>query len=337
MTATKLPIGRALLIKAEPSYNGGGTLSASTDGILVTDDIVPTHEYAHDGARRQPPGMAGYMRRVAPAGPRITFPFAHEAKGAAVAYSASVVPSVHRALLAAGFDGAVTVTGGSEKWDYTPTPLTGTPTSLAAEVYGRGQKYPVTGIYLNLESIEFGDGMVPHWTFQARGLRGAVSDVSFPSITYPTLTTEPPKSAGLVLTFGSFTTNAIIRSGSLKMNRELGWRANLNAASGDAGLSPGRRTPTIELLFEATALVGSPFHTSAGLDPYKLYEAGTELTAQIDIGSVQYNRFSIIPGKLQMMGPPVEESDEGAALWRVTCQCNPTSVNNNDDTTIRFN
>lgn len=335
MIATKLPIGRALLIKAEPSYNAGGTLAAATDGILVTDDLVPSHEYAHDGSRKQPPGMAGYMRRVAPAGPRLSLPFGHEAKGAAAAYSASVVPSAHRAFLASGFDGAVTTTPGSEKWDYTPTPLTGTPTSLVAEVYGRKQKYPVTGVYLNIESIEFGDG-VPLWNFLLRGLRGTVADAALPAITYPTLTTEPAKSAGMALTLGGFTTNAIVRGGSFRMNRELGWRANKNAASGDAGLSPGRRTPQLEVLIEAPNLVGTPFHSAAGIDPYQLYEAATEIAGQINFGSVQFNRWKLIFGQLQLMAPPVEESDEGAALWRLQFQCNPTSVNNNDDVTIRF-
>src|SRR5687767_6917379 len=117
MTATKLPVGRALLLKIEASYNAaGGSVAAATDGVLVCDDLMPTLEYAHDGRRRQPPGMGGHMRGVAPAGPRLNLTVPHEFKGAGAAYSASVFPSLHRLLLAAGFDGAGSFSGGSEKW-----------------------------------------------------------------------------------------------------------------------------------------------------------------------------------------------------------------------------
>jgi hypothetical protein len=177
---TKLDLARALLIKAESSYGAGGSVSAATDGILVCQPIQPTINYLHTGERRTPPGMAGYMRRVTPAAAELAFSFQHEAKGAAAAYSASVFPSLHRALLAAGFDGAVTLTGGSEKWDYTPTPVTGTPTSLLAELYANGEKYPATGVLLNLESIDFSDLGPPLWTFSARGIKGTFADVACP-------------------------------------------------------------------------------------------------------------------------------------------------------------
>lgn len=336
MTATKLPVGRALLFKIESAYNGGGSLSTSTDGVLVCDAMEPTHEYAHDGRRRQPPGMAGHMRGVAPAGPRLTLTVPHEFKGAGAAYSASVFPSLHRLLLAAGFDGAGSFSGGSEKWDYTPTPIGTTPSSALAEIYGRGQKYPVQGIYLNLERVEWGDGGLPLWSFLLKGLRGAVADVALPSVTYPALSIEGPKAIGSsLLTFGSWSTNAIVKGGSFAMNRETFWRANQNATSGDAGLSVGRRGPVLELLVESTSLVGSPYHTSAGLDPYLLYEAATEITGQVQFGSTQYNRLKLIPGKLQLMAPPVEEVVDGSACWRLTCACNPSTINGNDDITIR--
>lgn len=336
MSATKLELVRALLIKAEASYLAGGSVAAATDGILVVDEIQPTLETLHDGARRMPPGMAGNMRRVPPAGRNLTFAFGHEAKGPGVAYSASVFPSIHRALLGAGFDGAGTFGGGTEKWEYTPTSGTGTPTSLLGELYAREEKYPFTGGYLNLERLAFEDLGIPLWNFQARTVCGTIADSAVPAVTYPALTIEPPAAVNIVFTLGSWTTTAVVRGGSLAMNRALGNRANQNAASGNAGFSPGRRSPTLEILVEATDLVGSPFHTSAGLDPYLFYAAATEVSFQINIGSVQYNRWKIIPGKVQMTAYPTLEGDEGGQLWRLPFQCNPTTVNGNDDVMFRF-
>jgi hypothetical protein len=335
MAAPKQNTWRALLAKAEASYLGGGSVAAADDGILLAGPITPTLTYLHDGSRRQPPGMAGNMRRVAPSGAELAFPIVHEMKGAGSAYSASVTPSGHRLILASGFDGAVTTTGGSEKWDYTPTPFSGTPTSLVCELYEREEKWPVTGVYLNLESIEWADQGVPLWTFQARGVPGTIADSAIPSVTYPFLTGEPPKAVNIGLTIGDFTTAAVSRSGRFAMNRTLSPRANQNASAGHKGFTPGRRNPTLEVVIEATAFVNSPYHTSAGLNPYLLYEAATEVAFSVTFGSVQYNRIKLITADLQMTAPPTPEEDGDTALWRCMFQMNPSSVNNSDDVTIR--
>lgn len=336
MTAPKLSVYRGLLAKAEVAYGDATAVSNTTDGVLVVNDMVPTHAYVHDGGRKQPPGMAGNMRRTPPSGAGAEFSIEHEAKGFAAAYSASNVPSVHRLILASGFDGAVTTTGGSEKWDYTPTPKGTALTSLSMELYGRETKFPVNGVYLDMKIASETAGDVPLWTFTAKGRAGTRADSAIPAITYPTLTTEPPKTTTLTMVMGSFTTNNVVRSWSCSLNRQIGLRGNQNAASGHAGFSPGRRSVMMEVLIEATDLVGSPYHTSAGLDPYLLWEAGTEIDLSLIVGTVQYNRFKLIAAKGQMAAPVSEEDDEGASLWRLKFQCNPSSVNNNDDLTIRF-
>lgn len=335
MSAPKLSVYRGVLLKAESTYGDATSVSNTADGFLVTNDIVPTHDFAHDGGRRSPPGMGGNMRRVAPSGRSTFYEMHHDAKGFAAAYSASDVPSAHRAILASGFDGAVTTTGGSEKWDYTPTPKGTTPTSHSVELYGRETKFPVNGVYYDLK-IDSPDMGVPNWVFMAKGRAGTTADSAIPAITYPTLTTEPPKATTITFTMGDFVSNAVVRSWSFALNRQIGFRANQNAASGHAGFSPGRRNPQFEVLLEATDLVNSPYHTSAGLDPYNFFGNATEVAFQLQTGTVQYNRWKLIAGKVQMANAVVEEDDEGAALWRLTLQCNPSSVNNNDDITIRF-
>lgn len=337
MSATKLAIARALLLKAEASYNAGGTVTGTADGFLMCEPTVPTLTPLHDGARRgTPPGMGGNLRRVAPSAFEIAFQLMHEAKGAAAAYSASVFPSVHRALLGAGFDGAVTTTASSEKWDYTPTPLSGTPTSLLGELYARAEKYPFTGAYLNLERLAWDDLGIPLFTFGVRGLLGTIADAAIPTVTYPTLTTEPPRAVNIGFTLGSWTTTAVVRSGSLQMQREIMPRANQNGATGHAGFSPGRRNPVFECLVEAPALVATPFHTSAGIDPYQFFSNATEVAAQVSFGSTQYNRLKVILGRVQMSQPVQLEEDGPTALYRLTFQVNPTSMSLNDDVTIRF-
>lgn len=336
MSAPKLSVYRGLLAKAETAYADAAAVSNTADGILVVSDMVPAFEYVGTGERRpnNAPGMAGNMRKVAPAGRGVSYNAEHEMKGAAAAYSASAFPSGHRLILASGFDGAVTTTGGSEKWDYTPTPKGTAPTSLSTELYGRETKYPVSGVYADFR-VEAEAGQIPLWTFAMKGIGGTIADAQIPAITYPTLTTEPPRFVSASFTLGSFTTNAVVRSFSFALNRAVGLRKNGNN-TGHSGFSPGRRNPTLEVLIEATDLVGSPYHTSAGLDPYLLFDNATEMDFSITIGATQYNRWKLIPGKVQLMAPVQEEDDEGAALWRLQLQCNPTTANANDDVTIRF-
>lgn len=339
MSATKLNIARALLLKAEASYNAGGTVTATADGFLLAEPTTPTITPLHDGSRRPsaPPAMGGNMRRVPPTAFEIAFPILHEAKGAAAAYSASAFPSVHRAVLGSGFTGAVTTTGGSERWDYTPDALSATPTSLLGELYARKEKYPFAGGYLTLDSIEAAELGVPLWTFGLRGILGTIADAAIPAVTYPTLTTEPPRAVNIGFTLGDFAANAVVRSWALRMNHEIAARANQNAAGGHAGFSRGRRNPVFECLVEAPNLVGSPYHSSTGIDPWNFFANATEVAAQLSIGSVQYNRYSLLFGRVQMAQPVQLEDDGPTALYRLTLQVNPTSMSLNDDVTIRFN
>jgi hypothetical protein len=84
-------------------------------------------------------------------------------------------------------------------------------------------------------------------------------------------------------------TNAIVRKWQIKAGREIAPRMNQNAG-GHAGFSIGRRTPQLEVTYETPSLVGSPFHSSAGIDPYQLFDLATPLAFSLQVGSVQYNR-----------------------------------------------
>jgi hypothetical protein len=339
MSATKLPTIIGLTGKLEASYGAGGSPSNATDRILLEEPAEPSLEYAYDGARQPAPAMFGYLRRATPIGRGGSVAFKVAAKGAGAAYGASVLPNIHNLLRMAGFDAAIVTTGGSETVTYTPSlsPTLGG-AALASGVfncYARAQVFPITAAYLDL-AITADAPHHPVWEFSLKGLIGAIADTVVPSITYPTLTLDPPKSANVAFTLGNFT-GAVLRSWSLKLGRQIGMRMNHNAAGGHGGFVVGRRTPVLEVLLEASSLQATPFHAATAIDPYNLYDAATQLDCSLQIGSVQYNKWKFTAGKVQIMAPPTEENEDGAALWRLQLQCNPATISASDDLTFLFN
>lgn len=337
MSSAKTITVIGLLAKIEASYNAGGSLSTSTDGIQLNEWAEFSPEYANDGARAAPPGTTGYQRRVASSGRTGSPTFKIEPKGAGAAYSASVVPHGHVLRRAAGFDAAVTTTGGSEKWDYTPSAGPTGYASLVASLYGRGELYPFTGVYLDY-SVGADGPVIPIEEYAAHGLLGDATDVSVPTITYPLGAIDPPKSVGASLfSLGNFT-GAILRKWSFKLGRTIGPRLNQNTAAGHAGFGVVRRTPQLEVTVEATTRQTTPFHAATAIDPDKLYDAATSLAVAINIGSTQYNRWKLTGPAAQIMTPPryEGEADNGAAVWSLTLQLNPSAINLNDEVKITY-
>ena len=325
-----------LLAKKEVTYNGGGSPSAATDGVLIDENLKIPASYANDGSRPAPPGILGHQRRVVPSARVVSFPIKVSAKGSGAAYSSTVAPSGINVLLqAAGFDAAVAIGAGTESYTYTPTPFANTPTSSVLNAYGRNQMYAITGAYTDLV-LEAQGPVVPTWVFTAHGvMAGAITDVALPAITYPALTLDPPKATNITFTLGSLTA-AVVRKFTLKMGRHLAPRLNQNAG-GHAGFAPGRRAPQLDVTFEATSLTGTPFTTSSLIDPYQLFEAGTTLACSLNVGTVQYNRWSLTAGNAQIMAAPLDEDDGPTAMISLSLQLNPTAINNNDDVTFLFN
>jgi hypothetical protein len=176
-------------------------------------------------------------------------------------------------------------------------------------LYARGEAYAVKGVIGNW-SFAFDNPGPPQHTVSISGFQSsAITDATLPSITYPHLTVDPPNANGVTLVIGSFTTNAVCYSGSFNMNRTVEPRVALTSGTGHEGFIPGGYSPELTLVVEATAFVGSPFHTSAGLDPWLLREAATKITASIQFGSTQFNRWKLTLSNAQ--------------LFRVT----PTAVN----------
>lgn len=325
----------ALLAKLEASYNAGGAPSPTTDGILLEERPKLTLAYANDGARPATGLTLGHQRRAKPTGRTGSFPVKHAAKGAGAAYSASVWPSLHVLLRAAGFDAAVDTTLGAEKYTYTPTPGPTGYASASLSAYLRGELVPLTGVLADLTSWAFQGPHVPVFEFALQGLVGAISDAGVPAITYPGLALDAPRAVNVTFTLGNLT-QAVVRSATLKLGRKLTPRLDVNSAAGHAGFAPGERAPTLEVVYETPALATTPFTAAATIDPYQLYDAGTPVACSLAIGGTQYDKYHWAFPAAQIEKAPEEADDGPVACTKLSLQLNPSTIAANDDLSIIF-
>lgn len=338
MSSTKHTEGLGMLVKVETTY-GTDAAPASTDAVRFVKprpDIAIRH--AFDGAVGIQNGGYGVHMRIAPNGRNSTLTIRMHAKGRGAAYTSSSVevPDIHRLLRACGFAAANTATGGSEKWDFTPTTATGTPASVTIWVYTRGELLKFTGGYGSVKITAEGIG-IPVWEFTFVGIMAqAVTDVTLPSLTYTVPTVVPVAASGVTLAFANLTTPKL-RSMTFDLGRTYDqMRQDQIAAGGLAGFQPGPREPTIELLVETSALQGSPYTATSAFEPYLLVANATSGAFSYTCGSVQYYRWKLISAQAQVIGEP-ELVDEGnVALSRLRLR--PYVVGDQDasDLTLRF-
>lgn len=326
---TKVIKGFGLTSKLEASYNAGGSLSPSTDGVqmeeLATFKITP----ANDGSRPTPPGGLGSQRRVAPSAFTGDLTCKVAPKGAGAAYSASVVPNIHTLLRSCGFDGAVTTTGGSEKWEYTPIAPGSTVASLVQGIYGRGQLYPFQGV-LGDFTLTIPAGGIPIFEYHGMGIAAQPTDVTLPMITYPNLGQDPPKATNIGFQINSVPFAFVIREVRIKWGRKVSPRLDANAAGVHAGLWGQSRTPTMEIDVETPA--------SSLMDLWQMFTAAPgQFGWQLTIGTAQYNKYVILGPTAQQMALPDEKADGEVSISTLPLQLNPSAVSANDEMLIRFN
>lgn len=283
--------------KEEATYGTAVALSTTADGIQLQfenrDYPWVTLDYAFDGDLGASVGNLGTVLRAAKGGQSVSYEAPTRAKGAGAAYSAAVVPSIHKLLKASGFDAAVTTTTTVEKWTYTPTAPGVTYASLTAELYGRGEKVPIVGCIADW-SFDFPNQAPPMHKFKLSGiLNGNITDVATPTMTYPLTSVQAALAQNVAFTLGSLTTNAVVLSGSFTLGREILARSVLSGSAGHLGFIPRGRMPECKVVLEATALVGSPFTGASAFDPYQLESSGQSLAFAITFGSTQYNRWKL--------------------------------------------
>lgn len=312
------------VLKTESSYGAGATVNNATDGILSDDMPKIAPIYANDGKRPAPPSALGSQRGVVPSGKTFDLQgFKHSPKLPGSAFSNSVFWTAHNPLRWCGMDAAVTLTGGSEKWVYTPTPGPTGYASGAGNIYVRGELWPVSAI-LGDWVWQFKGPEVPYFTFNFKGLLGQYSDTLPPSITYPYDSRDPLKAVSLPV-FSLFgVSQATCREATIKYGRTLKDRLDV-VAGGSLGHAPERRNPTLEVLIETPAIATEDF--------FSAWEAATVGAFSMQVNTVQYNRLKWA-GNVQLSAPPKLEDDGAVALSRLTFRLLPSAMGANDDISI---
>lgn len=322
-----------LMGKDEAGYGAGGSLVASTDALqLWLEDrtgIPITPDYLHDGKVGPAPGSLGNLLRSAARGRFATLDAATFFRGGGAAYSASLKSSLHRFIAWCGHDWVGSFLGGSEKWTATPTLDTGTMASAVMEAYTRLEKYPMTGVVGNWR-YEFSDrGFMKH-TFELRGILGQVVDAAVPSLTYPTQTLAVPDVAGLVVILGNLT-GAVVKRGSFNMNRKLQERTGANFSDLHGGFIQSGYDPMWELEIEQESFVGSPFTGASTIDPWRLFEAGTQFAFSVaQVAGGQYNRWTHAAVQAQIKAKPEVTSVNGVPCIKLQIEPKVSTAIAND-------
>lgn len=297
-TPAKLLHVLALLAKEETTYGSAIALTTTADGVQLQykdrhQGAPMTFKYAYDGALGPSVGALGQVKRVSPSGYSIEGDLPTQCRPGGAAYSAVVVPSIHRLLKAAGFDATVNTTASSESWTYTPTQSTTTFTSLSLGLYTRGELWAIAGGIMGCK-FDFANPAPPIFTFPTRGIATLPTDVAAPIVTYPLQAVQPPLASSIALTLGNLTTNAVVMSGSFDLQRNVdNPRVAVSAAGAHLGYTPGDRSPIVKIMLEATALTGAPYTASAAFDPYNLRDKAPSFAFALKFGSTQYNRYTL--------------------------------------------
>ena len=338
MSSAKHTLAGGALVKVESTYGTDASPSTSTDAVRFFERPEITLGYAYDGNRDVANGSAGRIVQQTPKGrfADITHKVQVRGRGAAYTSSSVTVPDVHALLRACGLDAANTTTGGSEKWDFTPTAVTGTPTSATYWGYAKGEVIKATGCYGSFKITADGIG-IPVWEFALKGIAAtAVADATLPSLTYTVPTIVPPTATNIAFTLGNFT-GGVVRSFTFDLGRSIdNPRQNQNASAGHAGFTPGERAPVLEVVVEKTSLQGSPYHATSAIDEYQLVDNATSgLACSLVVGGTQYNRWKLVMAQAQVTAAE-QQGDGPAALVKLTIKPYVTGDQANDDLTVRF-
>lgn len=287
-----------LLAKAEASYAAGGSLSATTDAIFAAERLLLGElKYLQTGERPLGPDSGGRTHELPATGrfdDGIT-PVIH-GRGAGSAYSASVFSrDLHVFLKAAGFAHAFSGGAGSEIITYTPSRLRANWVSAVLGAYTIEELVTISGFWCDAEfTIE--DAGPAVFRFPGKGILAAVpSDAAVPAMTFQNPNTQPPIGINMAVALGSYAAAAVRRI-TFKLNRKISNAIpNLSATAGLYGfnMSP-EYDPQLTLRCEATSLVGSPYHTSSGVNPAELRERKTAIAIGFGHGTGgtgNYNRI----------------------------------------------
>lgn len=340
---SKLSYVLGFLAKSESTYGTFSTPATGTDGVQLQyqdRNLGAPLEYdaAFDGDMGPSHGSLGTVQRVAPSGFFARAQWPMRLKGAGVAYSASVFPNAHIFLKSSGLDATGSFTGGSEKWDYTPTPPGTTYASHSVEAYAVGEKHQLAGGICSF-TLDFNNPQPPIATFDSRYIVQAdPADASLPAITYGLTSVQPPLATGVALVMGSLTTNAIVYGGKFSFTREIeNPRVALTASGGHLGFVPGGYVAELEIMLEKMAKTTTPFTAASNFDEYQLWKNATLLSAcSVTFGATQYNKYKINFGARAQVTKFVAANESPIGKTTLTIRTSVSSPTASDGLTITF-
>lgn len=308
---------QALLAKVEATYGVAVAVAATADGqLLAISDRYPglaSLRYSDNGDMGPSPGNLGGLRRVGSVGRSIVLPVTMRFKGGGTTYATTVTPNIDTFLQIGGL--TPTLAGGA--YTYVPTVDGITYKSATAEYYKRAEKWTARGMLGNIKLTVDGP-KAPLWLFDTVAICDTtISDSSIAAPTYPNGSVQEPVAQGCTFTMGSFVTPEL-KSLEFDFGRSIdNPRWDLTQAQGLAGFTPGGYSPTLKVKIASTALVASPFHTSAGLDAYRLQEAANNFGAALIMTGGSYNGFNLSMPQVQVSDVQAD-NENGEATWTIT-------------------
>lgn len=318
MSSAKSVTGLILFAKNEATYNAGATVTGSLNAIqTVLDHPVFQIQYAYDGNRNGASYTAGNYRRNPTQGRSTAGTVRIEAKGTGSAYTiATPPPNIHPFMLASGMSASFE----ASSYVYKPTPLGTTPTSIALEVYSRGELTPVSGGYATFTAKGDTAGPVV-FEFAVQGLAALPSTLaSPPGRVWIASGVLPPNNANISLVLGSYT--PVVRSWEYDHGLEITPRVNLNSVIANAGFALGRRSPTFKCTIEADTL--------ANYNAYDSHASGTITAISLTAGNITGNKIAVSMPYSQLSD--VQQSSDGpVALLDLTFVPSVQNASSDDD------
>lgn len=269
-----------LLAKLEGTYGSDASPVAGTDGVRLMAPPEVETDYLAPNMRDD--FFTGGLGVLAPDLPKGQF---HRIRGSipiiggGAAYSSSLYPNAHPFLLAAGFAATLDATGGSESYtyDYTDAPYSG----ITIYTYKEGKQYISLGCVVSEWLIRIVAGQFPVMEWTAIGFGSNPTEVDLPSITLGS--TLPPKFVAGNVTIGSY--SPVIRQLEIRGGNTVASRGDGNATDAHAGYRITRRQPELVVRVEHADITD--------YNPESEWTSRTQRTFDADIGSTQYEHFSI--------------------------------------------
>lgn len=338
MSSLKQLILLGLMGKTEGTYAGGGALSATTDGILMRQQAEAQRSFRTSGARAFQIASGGPGRRVRPGGRIITFPLSMEFRGRQAAYSGTdfLPDGLHTMMLVSGHSATFSAAP-TPQWTFAP--ISGpTWSSLVAEGYSRGQKWPMIGGYADWSFLVDVEQDATYWDFPISAIQSAeATDVAAPNITWYDGSKLPPEPAGVTVTMGLFTAGIVSKITGGK-NQSIFPRGAITSAGRLAGFGMGRRRFEVVVEFEEASLTtGDPWSAAGTINPYELQNnAKTQLLEFFVNPGVQYNRWKFTAPQAYCTNVELF-NNEMAAMVRATFECAVGAPGLSDDYQVTVN